>query len=153
MSFFIINKALISSNQNIRMKKLKFITCFTLFILGTQLYAQYAAVKDLATRQFPWLKNKVVLKEIPKENDEDVFVIETKKDKLYISASSTSAASRGLDWYAKHVAHQSISHMGDNKSQLAKLPQINQPKKSSPEEFKNFKLKFQNNYKVEITSY
>lgn len=69
MSFFIINKALISSNQNIRMKKLKFITCFTLFILGTQLYAQYAAVKDLATRQFPWLKNKVVLKEIPKEND------------------------------------------------------------------------------------
>lgn len=142
MSFFIINKALISSNQNIRMKKLKFITYFTLFILGTQLYAQYAAVKDLATRQFPWLKNKVVLKEIPKENDEDVFVIETKKDKLYISASSTSAASRGLDWYAKHVAHQSISHMGDNKSQLAKLPQINQPKKSSPEEFKNFKLKF-----------
>lgn len=109
------------------MKKLKFITCFTLFIFGTQLYAQYAAVKDLATRQFPWLKNKVVLKEIPKENDEDVFVIETKKDKLYISASSTSAASRGLDWYAKHVAHQSISHMGDNKSQLAKLPQVHQP--------------------------
>ncbi|WP_291122705.1 alpha-N-acetylglucosaminidase [Empedobacter sp. UBA7620] len=109
------------------MKKLKFITCFTLFIFGTQLYAQYAAVKDLTTRQFPWLKNKVVLKEISKENDEDVFVIETKKDKLYISASSTSAASRGLDWYAKHVAHQSISHMGDNKSQLAKLPQINQP--------------------------
>lgn len=123
------------------MKKLKFITCFTLFILGTQLYAQYAAVKDLATRQFPWLKNKVVLKEIPKENDEDVFVIETKKDKLYISASSTSTASRGLDWYAKHVAHQSISHMGDNKLQLAKLPQINQPKKSTPEEFKKLQAK------------
>ena len=140
--FFLLRaNVLISSNQNIRMKKLKFITCFTLFILGTQLYAQYAAVKDLATRQFPWLKNKVVLKEIPKENDEDVFVIETKKDKLYISASSTSAASRGLDWYAKHVAHQSISHMGDNKSQLAKLPQINQPKKSTPEEFKKLQAK------------
>lgn len=139
--FLLRTNVLISSNQNIRMKKLKFITCFTLFILGTQLYAQYAAVKDLATRQFPWLKNKVVLKEIPKENDEDVFVIETKKDKLYISASSTSAASRGLDWYAKHVAHQSISHMGDNKSQLAKLPQINQPKKSTPEEFKKLQAK------------
>ncbi len=139
--FLLRTNVLISSNQNIRMKKLKFITCFTLFILGTQLYAQYAAVKDLATRQFPWLKNKVVLKEIPKENDEDVFVIETKKDKLYISASSTSAASRGLDWYAKHVAHQSISHMGDNKSQLAKLPQINQPKKSTPEEFKKIQAK------------
>ena len=140
--FFLLRaNVLISSNQNIRMKKLKFITCFTLFILGTQLYAQYAAVKDLATRQFPWLKNKVVLKEIPKENDEDVFVIETKKDKLYISASSTSAASRGLDWYAKHVAHQSISHMGDNKLQLAKLPQINQPKKSTPEEFKKLQAK------------
>ena len=139
--FLLRTNVLISSNQNIRMKKLKFISCFTLFILGTQLYAQYAAVKDLATRQFPWLKNKVVLKEIPKENDEDVFVIETKKDKLYISASSTSAASRGLDLYAKHVAHQSISHMGDNKSQLAKLPQINQPKKSSPEEFKKLQAK------------
>lgn len=140
--FFLLRaNVLISSNQNIRMKKLKFITCFTLFILGTQLYAQYAAVKDLATRQFPWLKNKVVLKEIPKENDEDVFVIETKKDKLYISASSTSTASRGLDWYAKHVAHQSISHMGDNKLQLAKLPQINQPKKSTPEEFKKLQAK------------
>lgn len=139
--FLLRTNVLISSNQNIRMKKLKFITCFTLFILGTQLYAQYAAVKDLATRQFPWLKNKVVLKEIPKENDEDVFVIETKKDKLYISASSTSAASSGLDWYAKHVAHQSISHMGDNKSQLAKLPQINQPKKSTPEEFKKIQAK------------
>ena len=139
--FLLRTNVLISSNQNIRMKKLKFITCFTLFILGTQLYAQYAAVKDLATRQFPWLKNKVVLKEIPKENDEDVFVIETKKDKLYISASSTSTASRGLDWYAKHVAHQSISHMGDNKLQLAKLPQINQPKKSTPEEFKKLQAK------------
>ena len=123
------------------MKKLKFITCFTLFIFGIQLNAQYSAVKELAIRQFPWLKNKVSLKEIPKENNEDIFIIETKKDKLYISASSTSAASRGLDWYVKHVANQSISHMGDNKSQLAKLPQINQPKKSTPEEFKKIQAK------------
>ena len=118
---------LISSNQNIRMKNLKFITCFTLFIFGIQLNAQYSAVKELATRQFPWLKNKVSLKEIPKENNEDIFIIETKKDKLYISASSTSAASRGLDWYVKHVANQSISHMGDNVKNLKKLPEVTQP--------------------------
>ena len=118
---------LISSNQNIRMKNLKFITCFTLFIIGIQLNAQYSAVKELATRQFPWLKNKVSLKEIPKENNEDIFIIETKKDKLYISASSTSAASRGLDWYVKHVANQSISHMGDNVKNLKKLPEVTQP--------------------------
>ena len=118
---------LISSNQNIRMKNLKFITCFTLFIFGIQLNAQYSAVKELAIRQFPWLKNKVSLKEIPKENNEDIFIIETKKDKLYISASSTSAASRGLDWYVKHVANQSISHMGDNVKNLKKLPEVTQP--------------------------
>lgn len=118
---------LISSNQNIRMKNLKFITCFTLFIIGIQLNAQYSAVKELAIRQFPWLKNKVSLKEIPKENNEDIFIIETKKDKLYISASSTSAASRGLDWYVKHVANQSISHMGDNVKNLKKLPEVTQP--------------------------
>ena len=109
------------------MKNLKFITCFTLFIIGIQLNAQYSAVKELATRQFPWLKNKVSLKEIPKENNEDIFIIETKKDKLYISASSTSAASRGLDWYVKHVANQSISHMGDNVKNLKKLPEVTQP--------------------------
>ena len=118
---------LISSNQNIRMKNLKFITCFTLFIFGIQLNAQYSAVKELATRQFTWLKNKVSLREIPKENNEDIFIIETKKDKLYISASSTSAASRGLDWYVKHVANQSISHMGDNVKNLKKLPEVTQP--------------------------
>ena len=109
------------------MRNLKLLTVFTFIILGTQLHAQYAAIKELANRQFPWLKNKVILKEIPKENNEDVFVIETKKDKLIISASSTSAASRGLDWYVKHIVNQSISHMGDNVKQLSKIPEINQP--------------------------
>jgi hypothetical protein len=31
--------------------------------------------------------------------------------------------------------------MGDNKLQLAKLPQVNQPKKSTPEEFKKLQDK------------
>ena len=113
------------------MKNLKLLTFTTLLILGTQLYAQFSAVRDIANRQFPWLNNKIVFKEIPKENNEDVFIFQTKKDKLYISASSTSAASRGLDWYVKHYAHQSISHLGDNKASLKKLPEVSKPIKKT----------------------
>lgn len=108
------------------MKLIKFITCFFAFSILN--FAQnLSSVKELATRQFPWLKNKVILNHIPKEDDQDVFIIQTKKEKLYISASSISAASRGLDWYVKHIAHQSISHMGDNRVELSKLPEVVEP--------------------------
>ena len=91
----------------------------------------FSGVEDLVNRQFPWLKGKVKLKEIPQENGKDVFIIQTKKNKLFLNASSNSAASRGLDWYIKHYAHQSISHFGDNISTLHQLPQVEKPVKKT----------------------
>ncbi|WP_260258238.1 alpha-N-acetylglucosaminidase [Elizabethkingia bruuniana] len=81
-------------------------------------------MNNLAQRQFPWLAGKLVLKSIPKEKDADVFTLETRNNQLYISASSASAASRGLDWYVKHYAHQSISHFGNNIRNINRLPVV-----------------------------
>ena len=52
------------------------------------------------------------------------FTLETRNNQLYISASSANAASRGLDWYVKHYAHQSISHFGNNTRNINKLPVV-----------------------------
>lgn len=67
---------------------------------------------------------RLVLKSVPKEKDADVFTLETRNNQLYISASSANAASRGLDWYVKHYAHQSISHFGNNTKNINKLPVV-----------------------------
>ncbi len=92
------------------------------------LFAQnFSAVKGIAQRQYPWIAGKLKFKSIPQENQQDIFIISTKNNELHLSASSTSAASRGLDWYVKHFAHQSISHFGKNVKQLTTLPSIATP--------------------------
>lgn len=82
----------------------------------------FKSVNNLAQRQFPWLAGKLILKSIPKRKGCRCFTLETRNNQLYISASSASAASRGLDWYVKHYAHQSVSHFGNNIRNINKLP-------------------------------
>lgn len=97
---------------------------FVLNLCQICLAQDFKSVNNLAQRQFPWLAGKLVLKSIPKEKDADVFTLETRNNQLYISASSASAASRGLDWYVKHYAHQSISHFGNNIRNINRLPVV-----------------------------
>ncbi|MCT4074358.1 alpha-N-acetylglucosaminidase N-terminal domain-containing protein, partial [Elizabethkingia anophelis] len=97
---------------------------FVLNICQLCLAQDFKSVNNLAQRQFPWLAGRLVLKSVPKEKDADVFTLETRNNQLYISASSASAASRGLDWYVKHYAHQSISHFGNNTRNINKLPVV-----------------------------
>ena len=104
--------------------RIGFFSMFLLFISLNAFAQQFEAVHALAARQFPWLKNKLVISKLNSEN-QDGFTLEVKNNKLYIQASSTSAASRGLDWYVKHYAHQSISHMGNQVESLKKLPPTN----------------------------
>ena len=89
----------------------------------------FTAVKEVAKRQFPWIVDKLTFKVIPQENSEDVFILQTQGNKLQISASSTSAASRGLDWYMKHYVNQSISHFGDQTQAVTSLPEVSTPVK------------------------
>ena len=104
------------------MKSLLTALIFVLNICQLCLAQDFKSVNNLAQRQFPWLAGKLILKSIPKEKDADVFTLETRNNQLYISASSASAASRGLDWYVKHYAHQSVSHFGNNIRNINKLP-------------------------------
>ncbi|WP_407506233.1 alpha-N-acetylglucosaminidase [Elizabethkingia miricola] len=104
------------------MKSLLTALIFVLNICQLCLAQDFKSVNNLGQRQFPWLAGKLILKSIPKEKDADVFTLETRNNQLYISASSASAASRGLDWYVKHYARQSISHFGNNIRNINKLP-------------------------------
>ncbi|PUB28130.1 alpha-N-acetylglucosaminidase [Elizabethkingia sp. YR214] len=106
------------------MKSLLTTLVFVLNICQLCLAQDFKSVNNLAQRQFPWLSGKLVLKSIPKEKEADVFTLETRNNQLYISASSASAASRGLDWYVKHYVHQSISHFGNNIRNINKLPVV-----------------------------
>src|SRR5439155_14653813 len=56
-----------------------------------------------------------------------VFILQTKNEKIAISASSESTAAKALGYYLKNYCHRSMSHMGDNLSPIAKLPVIKEP--------------------------
>ncbi|MGN5953056.1 alpha-N-acetylglucosaminidase [Sphingobacterium lactis] len=85
----------------------------------------FKAVYELAGRHFPWLKGKVDINPLENKKQGDAFTIEVVQNRLKIEATSTSAASRALDWYVKHYAHQSISHMGNQIKNVSKLPLTN----------------------------
>lgn len=127
-AFFIVKSHDFSifTRHNIRKMSLhKKITFFTFLLISILSFSQsFNSVKELANRQFPWLKNKVVVKKLKNNNNKDGFEIQTKGNKLHIAATSVSAASKGLDYYVKTYAHQSISHMGDNVQNLTSLPEI-----------------------------
>ena len=102
----------------------------------------FEPVKDLATRQFPWIADKIIIEGIPKEDGMDVFTLITKNNRLYISASSVSAASRGLDWYVKQYAHQSVSHFGNNVKNISRLPEIDHTIKKKSFAFYRYALNY-----------
>lgn len=93
----------------------------TLFPLAAQ---QYDSVRKLAERRVPWLAPHLTLTSIPSENGLDVFELEALNGKVKISASSANAAAFGLNCYLKNYCHRSMSHMGDNLSPVAKLPEL-----------------------------
>ena len=82
------------------------------------------AVKGLAQRVAPWLSANLVLQQIPKEQGNDVFELETRNGKLVIRASNASSAAVGLNWYLKYYCHRSISHLGNNISPVKPLPVV-----------------------------
>jgi alpha-N-acetylglucosaminidase len=85
--------------------------------------APFNAVEALLARRAPWLKGHVIFKELPSAG-KDVFELESRKDKIVISATGPNAAAVGLNWYLKYYCHRSMSHMGDNLSPVSPLPAI-----------------------------
>lgn len=109
------------------MKKI-YVVIWFLFLQSFSTQAQepeidFAPLTNLISRQIPWLRGKVVFSQI-KKNGGDRFEISTKSNKLYVMATSKSAAGQGINWYLKYYANQMLSHSGDNIKSLPYLPKI-----------------------------
>lgn len=101
-----------------------------LLLLPVQLIASdFTGVQQLVKRRVPWLEKHIVFEQANSTNSLDVFQLQTKQQKLVISASGPNAAAVGLNWYLRYYCHRSMSHMGDNLAPLAQLPEIKEPVK------------------------
>jgi len=109
-------------------KKLSLVICLFL-INALNVFAAYQPVKDLAQRRVPWLASSLVFDSITTENGKDVFILQTKNNKLIIKASGENAAAKALGYYLKYYCDRSMSHMGDNLSVVVGLPKISEPVK------------------------
>lgn len=112
---------------------MKFKFCFLLVVLavwGNLVNAQtFSSVQQLLQRRAPWLKDKILFSTVAKENAKDVFILQSKNNKISIAASGENAAAKALGYYLKNYCHRSVSHMGDNLTPVAKLPIVKEPVK------------------------
>lgn len=105
--------------------KLYHLIVFLFVFLPTKATAKdFEAIQQLINRRFPTLSGKVEFGTYPENTALDVFTLQTRGDKLYINASSPSAASSGLYHYLREYCHMSISHCGDNVTAITRLPSI-----------------------------
>lgn len=120
----------------------KLLPLFFLFIFHSA-HAQitFNGVQKLVQRRIPWLTGKIIFQALVKEvkpDSEEVFRMYTSNGKLYIQASTISAASMAVHFYLREYCHQSISLQTDNIRPLQQLPVINGVvEKSTPFQFRH----------------
>jgi alpha-N-acetylglucosaminidase len=121
----------------------KFLMMIFLLAAVTSLHAQlnFTGVQHLVQRRIPWLAGKIIFETI-KQNESadkfDVFRLSTKNQKLFIKASSCSAASMAVNYYLREYCHQSISLQTENIYPIQKLPEVKGVvEKSTPFQFRH----------------
>ena len=102
----------------------------------------FPAVADLVQRVAPWLAPKLVFARISAQRGDSVFELRTENGKLIIRASDISSAAVGLNWYLKYYCHRSISHLGDNISPVAALPEIPTPVRKTSRSLHRYYLNY-----------
>lgn len=108
-----------------KMTRYRTLMLLSLMIAGITAKSEpYEGVKDIASRRFSWLARALVFNIIPGTDGNEVFELSSGKGKIIISASTSSAAAEGLNWYLKYYCNRSMSHFGDNLSALSKLPVV-----------------------------
>ena len=102
-----------------------FLLFFVVFCVHLQsLQAQdFSAVTALTQRVAPWTKGKIVFHSLAASTN-DRFELLSENKQLHISATSTSAAAMGFNYYLNHFCNQSISHGAQNLKPLDKLPEV-----------------------------
>lgn len=121
------------------MKKINFIIIILIFST-LNIYAQdLNPILGTVNRVVPWMKDKVILENIPSNGKTDVFEISTRNNKLLIKANSVSAAGMGLNYYLENYCNRHFSLNGTNLSPVKKLPNITAPvRKESPFKYRYF---------------
>ena len=107
------------------MKIKSLIVCLGFILLFVFSHAQnFTAVQNLINRQFPAMKDKVILNKI-KFNGYDSAHYISSKNKLTIYANTGNAAAYALYDYVKKYCFSSLSHTGDNINIPSVLPATN----------------------------
>ena len=108
------------------MKKLCVIIAVCLIVITSACSdsSEISKIKEVATRVAPWMEGKIITKEIPPLNGNDVFEISTKKGKLVIKASSMPAAGMAFNHYLKYYCKRHYALIGTNLAPVEQLPEI-----------------------------
>ncbi len=87
----------------------------------------FPGVEKLVERQAPFLKGKIIFKEVPlptQGDTQDSYQIYSKGKKLYIEATSPTAAATAVNHYLKNYCRISLTHCVDNYSEPPTLPEV-----------------------------
>ena len=77
---------------------------------------QLQAAKDLMERRLPEAAKAFKVAMIPKENDLDVFEVESVGSEIWVRGSTGVALATGWNWYLKHVCNLQMTWCGSNMS-------------------------------------
>ena len=89
------------------------------------------AMNEMAKRLFDNHSNDFIFLQIPSDNGNDVFEIESDKKKIVIKGNNGVAMARGLNWYIKYYCHQNVSWSDTRILLDKKLPKVNQKVRKS----------------------
>jgi alpha-N-acetylglucosaminidase len=88
--------------------------------------ADFAGPEGLVARRVPWMRDHVRFEGLTGATG-DAFELRTEGGKLVVRATDANAAAEGLGWFLKYSCHRSMSHVGDNLSPVAPLPELDRP--------------------------
>ena len=82
------------------------------------------SAKGLTERIIPKYAYHFAFEEISKDNDNDVFEIESHNDKIIIRGNNGVSMAMGFNWYLKEYCNCSVSLRGNNLKLPDKLPDV-----------------------------
>ncbi len=96
-------------------------------------------VRQLLTRIIPSHSRSFILEMIPAAKEQDVFEIESLKDKVVLRGSNNIALCSALNWYLKYFCHADISWCGEQINPGDPLPEVTEKiRRMSPFRYRCF---------------
>jgi len=129
-----------------KVKRIPFILLGCLLVLSSSLFAdgkngnaQKEAVNDLIMRILPAYANQFEVAFIPKEDEKDLFELESVNGKIVLRGNNGVSVASALNYYLKHYAHCQISWNGTNLNLPKQLPVIPEKvQKKSPYKYRYY---------------